>query len=87
MIKTQFDKSFTKDSRRLQAGTKRKLAERLRLFVETPFHPLLNNHALKGNYAGLRSINITGDYRAIYQPTGTNIALFIYIDTHSNLYE
>ena len=85
-MRTQFDKSFTKDAGKLQAGIKSKLAERLRMFSENPFHPLLNNHALKGKYVGLRSINITGDYRAIYQPIGNNVALFLYMDTHSNLY-
>ena len=81
-----YHKTFKKDLARLPASIHRQLAERLLLFERDAFHPLLRNHSLKGRYAGLRSINITGDYRAIYQPTRTNIALFLYIDTHSNLY-
>lgn len=85
-MKPDYYKSFKKDVVKLPVNLHKRLAERLLLFEQTPFHPLLNNHALKGKYSGLRSINITGDYRAIYQPTGNDVALFLYINTHSNLY-
>lgn len=62
------------------------LAERLRLFMREPRHPLLNNHPLHGTQEGRRSINITGDWRLVYEPIDTDIAFLIDLDTHHNLY-
>ncbi|MBU0458853.1 type II toxin-antitoxin system mRNA interferase toxin, RelE/StbE family [Patescibacteria group bacterium] len=62
------------------------LERRLKLFVDDPFHKWLHNHPLKGEYAGHRSINITGDYRAIYIPDGSGCAIFIEFGTHDQLY-
>jgi mRNA-degrading endonuclease YafQ of YafQ-DinJ toxin-antitoxin module len=58
---------------------------RLAIFLVNKFDPLLNNHELEGEYAGYKSINIMGDYRAIFQDFGDDI-LFITIGTHSELY-
>lgn len=59
--------------------------KRIRLFSSNPFHPLLNNHPLGGEYEGCRSINITGDYRALFYPKGQGI-VFTRIGTHNELY-
>lgn len=66
---------------------KQKTIERLQLFSNEPFNPILNNHALSGKYRGRHSINVTGDYRALYKQIRSDIALFVDIDTHSNLYK
>ena len=60
--------------------------ERLKLFLEDSFHPLLNNHQLHGEWEGYRSINITGDLRAIFK-VEEETAIFVAIDTHTNLYD
>lgn len=78
-----FKKSFKKLSRSLQI----QVDERILLFCEDQFSQLLNNHALKGKYEGFRSINISGDLRAIYKMLADNLAYFVEIDTHSNLYK
>lgn len=70
----------------LRAGEKRKFKERRDLFERDPFNPLLNNHALAGEYNGFRSIDITGDLRVHYQPIDAKTALFITIGTHHELY-
>ncbi len=50
------------------------------------FH-LLRNHALSGDRAGQWSINVTGDWRAVYVfGEKEGVVIFIDIDTHSNLY-
>jgi len=77
-----FAKRFEKLPKKIQG----QFRKRRDLFIENPFHPLLDNHPLHGEYAGYRSINITGDYRAIYEPIKSDIAFFIKIDTHSELY-
>lgn len=60
--------------------------ERLLLFEKDILHPLLNNHRLSGDRDGQWSINVTGDWRALYVWIDPDTALFIDIDTHSNLY-
>jgi addiction module RelE/StbE family toxin len=77
---------FNKKLKRIPAPVKRALVLRLRLFRENRFHPLLHDHALTGDREGYRSINITGDWRLIYEPIQTNVVRLMDIDTHHNLY-
>ncbi|OGG15887.1 hypothetical protein A3D78_02525 [Candidatus Gottesmanbacteria bacterium RIFCSPHIGHO2_02_FULL_39_14] len=81
-----YHKIFLKDYKQLSPTQKEKLEKRLRLFFLDEFNPILNNHPLKGKYLGYRSINVTGDLRAIYKKIN-NTALFVTIDSHSNLYK
>jgi len=71
----------------LKLSEQKKVQQRLRLFIEDPKNPILNNHELKGKYSGYRSINITGDLRALYQTIDKNATFFITIGTHGHLYE
>lgn len=80
-----YHKDFVKSSKRLIVREKEKLIQRLKLFGQDEFDPVLNNHALKGKYLGYRSINITGDLRAIYKKNSTEV-IFVALDSHSNLY-
>ncbi len=66
-------------------GQKRKFIERRNIFLKDEFHPVLNNHALKGEYHGYRSINVTGDIRAIFK-RGFEYVIFVEIGSHSKLY-
>lgn len=79
---TRFKKHYRKLPRMLQT----RADERLRLFVEDPFHPLLNNHSLHGVHKNKRSINIGGDYRIVYRDVEPSVRLLIDIGTHSELY-
>lgn len=81
----QFHKDFDKQLKRLKTNVRSKFKERIKLFLQDEFNPILNNHPLKGGYQGYRSINVTGDIRAIYKRE-TNSVMFITIDSHSNLY-
>lgn len=84
-MRLQFHKKFLKQQKNLRKIWD-KIDERLILFVENPNHPLLNNHSLHGEYGGFRSINITGDIRAVYEDAGLDLAIFVAIGTHSELY-
>ncbi len=84
-MNVRLSKSFLKQYKKLRV-LREKIDERLVLFRTKPFDRTLNNHALSGVYKGFRSINITGNYRALYELRDNNIAFFITIDTHSNLY-
>lgn len=78
-------KKFLKDYNKLTQNQKEKFKERRNLFLKDEFDPVLNNHGLKGKWLGYRSINVTGDIRAIFK-RDTESALFVAIDNHSNLY-
>lgn len=77
---------FKKDYKKLPADTQARFDKRLTIFLKDQFHPLLNNHPLHGEWVGHRSINITGDLRAIFKIEGET-AIFIAIDTHTKLYD
>lgn len=78
----QFEKKVSK----LPQKIRHILVERLRLFSYDQFHILLNNHSLHGSLHKYRSINITGDYRLVYEQYDEGTVRFIDMDTHSNLY-
>ena len=85
-MKIFFHKRFNKKAKLLPTNHKEKLKGRLRLFQKDQFHPTLNNHPLVGSKKGYRSINITGDIRAVYKFEGDTI-IFVDVDTHSELYK
>jgi len=58
---------------------------RIRLFMENSFNEILRNHPLSGEYSGCRSINVTGDYRIIYEEQN-GVVEFLLIGTHDELY-
>ena len=82
-----YRKSFLKQYKKLSPKIQQKFKERLRLFLENQTHPLLHVHQLIGELSVLSSLNVTGDYRALFVldehiPSVT----FFYIGTHSELY-
>jgi len=78
-------RNFKKQFNKLTESQKRKFRERRDIFLQDEFSPVLNNHALKGVYQGYRSINVTGNIRAIYRKSSEAI-LFVAIGSHSKLY-
>src|SRR5205085_10789567 len=62
-----FDKQFDATS----LDIKQAFREVLALFLIDPLHPALRNHVLHGKYAGYQSIDVTGEYRAIFRETQT----------------
>lgn len=86
-MKTEIHRDFDKQWKRLTDKQKLQAKERLRIFRVTPNDPQLNNHRLTGEWRGYRSINIGGDLRAIYKPISDEIAIFVAIGTHSQLYK
>lgn len=79
-------KSFERQFKKLPASIRAKFIERVELFVVDSRQLLLNDHALTGEWAGYRSINIAGDYRAVYRETRAGIVEFVAIGTHHELY-
>lgn len=85
-----YDKKFLKQLKKAPLEIKKAFSERFKLFLKEPLHPLLNNHSLIGKYSNSRSINITGDWRAIYSESKDEkeqkIITFHFLGTHSQLY-
>lgn len=84
-MKVSYTKNFIKQAEKLPAKLQAKVYEHIKLFRDNPLHPNLRNHPLKGKYTAYRSINITGDYRALYLQKEDE-AVFDKIGTHSQLY-
>ena len=81
-----FHRQFRKRYKKLHQKTKARFEERLKLFENDQFHPLLENHALRGVWKEYRSINVTGDIRAIYKAIDARKIEFVLIGTHHELY-
>ena len=79
-------KRFEKDFSKLPKKIKNKAIIQLEIFVENPLDSRLNNHTLAGKWQGCQSINITGDLRAIYALVGEDVAQFVSLGSHSDLY-
>jgi mRNA-degrading endonuclease YafQ of YafQ-DinJ toxin-antitoxin module len=77
-----YKKSFEKRFKTLPEKVKRQFYRRLESFVANPFFEQLNNHQVDKAYPGYRSINVTGDYRALYYEEGETV-LFALIGRHS----
>lgn len=81
-----FHKRFDKMAGKLSPKVKTRMIERITLFSKDPLSPLLRNHALNTPYQESYSIDITGDYRAIYYLVDDHTVMFTHIGTHSQLY-
>lgn len=79
-------KKFEKMFRKCPQEIKDKFIERLKIFEKNKYNLVLNNHSLTGKLKGLRSINVSGDYRAIFEEKSEDI-IFMAIGTHSQLYK
>ncbi len=85
-MRIEFHRTFKKRYRKIPKKVREHFDARLLLFGDNPFHPMLGHHALHGERRGQWSINITGDWRALYEFIDENVVIFVEIDTHGNLY-
>jgi addiction module RelE/StbE family toxin len=86
-MKFNYSKKFVKQFKKLPESLKDAFETRLRLFVVDKYNPILKNHRLKGDYKGCQSLNISGDFRLIFQSDEENgIMLLIEIGDHHQLY-
>ena len=87
-IKVDYSKKFLKDLRKAPRKVKIAFRSRLELLLTDKYHPLLNNHSLKGGYDQYRSMNITGDWRAIFRELERGEGIYFdRLGTHSQLYK
>ena len=80
-----YSKNFIKQAKKLDVEVRDKLYKNILLFSSNPLHPRLRNHSLRGKFRQYRSIDITGDVRALYIQLDDE-AIFDTVGTHSQLY-
>ena len=86
----RYDPAFLKQLKKLEVRVRKSFKEKIAIFVLDPFSPQLDNHPLSKKYEGYRSIDITNDYRALYQEKLEGdevVGFFTAIGTHVKLYE
>lgn len=86
IMKVRFHKRFAKDYHHLDGKIQSAFDKRLQIFYTNPYQAKLCNHPLKGKWRGYRSINISGDFRAVYKEASEEEVIFVTIGTHSQLY-
>ncbi len=89
-MKGKLDPDLLKKLKKLDVRIRNRFKEKILLFSKNPNDPELNNHSLKREYQGLRSIDITNDYRVVYEEMtiGENtVAYFSLLGTHKELYK
>lgn len=85
----RYDPGFLKQLKKLDVRIRKSFKEKVAIFIVDPFDPQLDNHALRREYKGYRSIDVTEDSRALYQEKVEGnelVAYFIVIGTHDQLY-
>ena len=85
-MRVEYSRHFVKMLEKCPKKIQMVFKEKLTLFLENELAPPLNNHPLFGGYEGCRSINITGDWRAVFKKDN-GIAYFVALGTHSQLYK
>jgi len=84
-MKILFSKTFLRQLEKAPSKIVIRFRSRLAIFVGNPHHSTLRYHSLSGEWTDHFSINITGDWRAVFQRDGDEI-YFVAIGTHSKLY-
>lgn len=86
-MQIEYSKKFIKEFKKCPINVKTNFKSRLDIFINDQYNPILNNHPLSGELKNYRSININGDWRAIFEEIdGGEIIYFVAIGTHSQLY-
>lgn len=89
-MKIKYSPAFLAIAKKANVRIRKYLEERIEIFSKDPSNLQLHNHPLKDKYQGYRSIDVTSDWRAIYQEVqigGEIITYFIALGTHKQLYK
>ena len=80
-------KHFLKKYKKLPKAIQKTFVARTHILLTEPTNPLLHIHTLKGDLVPQKSLNVTGDYRALFiVDEETQTITFLRIGTHSELY-
>jgi addiction module RelE/StbE family toxin len=86
-MNVDFTKAFNKQFEKLPSGRQERAKAAVGLFLQDMAHPILRNHALKGEWLGFHSISAGGDLRLHFRMIDENHVLFVAVGSHSQLYK
>lgn len=75
--------------KKVNVRIRKRFKERIVIFIKDPFNPQLNNHPLRDEWEGYRSIDLTNDWRVIYEEVRegeSTVGYFVAVGTHNDLY-
>lgn len=88
-MKVAYDSGFLNKLKKTNVRIRKRVKDRLLLFSKDPNNLQLNNHPLKKELQGYRSIDFTSDWRGIYKEAKIGketVAYFITLGPHQELY-
>lgn len=88
-MKVFYDPEFYEKLKKVDVRIRKSVKKQMLLFSKNPNDPALCNHALRHEWQGYRSIDITNDVRAIYKEVRVRediVAYFAIFGTHKELY-
>lgn len=86
---TKYSPSFLEIFKKVDVRIRKSFKQKILIFSKNPNDLELNNHPLTKEWQGHNSIDITVDYRAIYQEKIVGeevVAYFVALGTHEELY-
>lgn len=84
-MEVKFHRNFKKKFKKLPVKIQERFYERLDILFQNKFERVLNNHVVDPVFPHCSSINVSGDYRAIFEDHD-GVIIFLTIGTHSELY-
>jgi addiction module RelE/StbE family toxin len=85
-MELHYSSSFKKQYKKLPVKIREQFKTRLIPFVQDQNSPRFRIRKLNGAYEDLWSMNIAGDFRAVFDKINENMILFEAIGTHGELY-
>lgn len=89
-MKILYQPEFIRKLKQVNVRIRKSFRKKIAVFQNNPNDSSLNNHALKKEYSGYRSIDITADCRAIFEEIqlakGGTLYYFLILGTHKELY-
>jgi len=86
-MKIEYSKNFIKKYKKSPSKIQKEFKDRLRIFLKNRQSQLLNYHRLSGKLKDISSINLSGDWRALFMEIEKeDVIYFVAIGTHSDLY-
>lgn len=86
----RYTKEFLTQLKKQNVRIRKSFRKAIDLFSEDPNNSALNSHELHGIWKGFRSIDVTSDWRAVYQEIKEgkdSIAYFTTLGIHKQLYK
>lgn len=88
-MKVRFSPYFYKQYKKANVRIRNRVDQAVAIFTQNPNDLELNNHLLNEPYQDFRSIDITADWRALYEEMQIGeetFAYFVELGTHDALY-